>query len=118
MPMDTISYLSDCNNIKLYRGDIVRVKRSVYWHYGIVLSANEIIHYSSYPGHWWIKPASVRIVLFNQFMKKKTEYEVYYSAKSEIEREKIIGKALKRMGEAKYSLLFNNCKQFVDDCKA
>lgn len=117
MSMDTISCLPCYNNIKVHKGDIVRVRRGLYWHYGIVLSDRTIIHYSSYPGHWWQKPASVRIVLWNQFLKKKNKYEIYYEAKSQKERERIIARALHRLGEEKYSLFFNNCKSFVDECK-
>ena len=115
--MVTAGYLSYRSNVKVCKGDIIRVRRGIYWHYGIVLSDNQIIHYSSYPGHWWKKPASVRIVLWHQFLKKKKAYEIYYSAKSGSEGERIISRALQRIGEEKYSLLFNNCKQFVDDCR-
>lgn len=116
MLMDTVSCLHYYNNIKVHKGDIVRVRRGLYWHYGIVFSNAFVIHYSSYPGHWWQKPASIRIAFWNQFLKKKNKFEIYYAAKTQKERDKIIERALCRLGEEKYSLFFNNCKSFVDDC--
>lgn len=104
------------NDIEIYAGDVLRVRRGIYWHYGIVLYKGNIVHYSSYPSHWWKKKASVRVVSFQDFLKKKKIFQIYYRADSYKERYRIVHKALNRMGEERYSLLFNNCKIFVDDC--
>lgn len=114
--MDSVNDRTYGNYIEIYDGDVIRVKRGIYWHYGIVLSKENVVHYSSYPSHWWKKRASIRIVSLQGFLKKKRSFQIYYRADSYKEREKIVYKALNRIGEERYSLLFNNCKMFVDDC--
>ncbi len=115
--MDTVGYLPDCSNTVVWKGDIIRVRRLFYWHYGIVLSEDAIIHYSSYPFHWWQRPVSVRKVGFKEFFNNGKRLEIYYRAASSLERNIIVKNAMLRIGEEQYSLLFNNCKDFVEDCK-
>lgn len=114
--MDSFNNLHGRNNLKLGRGDVLAVWRGLYWHYGIVVSDDNIIHYLPYPYHWWQEPASVRKCSFEEFCKTGRIIKLYYRVDSSEEREYIISRAIARLGEARYSLLLNNCKHFVDYC--
>lgn len=98
----------------LVRGDVLRVRRLVYWHYGIYIDDNCIIHYSCSPNHWWEVKASVKITSLKGFLGKSTKSEIYY--RDSDKSEKIIYNAFARLGEKEYSLFLNNCKHFAEHC--
>lgn len=101
-------------NMVFFKGDVLRVKRFIYWHYGIYINDNCVIHYSCAPSHWWKVKASIKQASLKDFLGKSVRSEVYYR---DIENgEKIAAKAFARLGEKKYSLLLNNCKHLVIYC--
>lgn len=98
----------------LLRGDIIKVKRIFYWHYGIYIDEDCVIHYSCYPHHWWEERASIKITSLYEFCGKNKKEKIYY--RNDKVSEKIIQRAISRLGEKKYSLFSNNCKHLVVDC--
>lgn len=102
--------------MRLERGDVIRVRKMFYWHYGIYISDERIVHYSCAPQHWWEVKPKIKEVSLNGFLGIYKKYEVFF--REEANREIIINKALCRIGEERYSLLSNNCKHFVMSCIA
>lgn len=100
--------------MKYEKGDIIRTRRFIYWHYGIFISENAVINYSCYPKHWWQNRPQIKILSLNDFVRKSKLQEVYY--RSTEKREDIVENAIKCLGETEYSLLNNNCKHFVLSC--
>ena len=111
-------YLQLANAFEIMqKGDIIRIKRKhFYWHYGIYLGLNQVIHYSCHPSSIYKVKASVKICDLSEFCNKSSKFEVYKSHEDSEIRKLAVRKALKRLGEEKYSLIYNNCKHFVRDC--
>lgn len=101
----------------LVKGDLIKVKRLFYWHYGIYIDNDHVIHYSCSPYHWWQVNATVKFTTLNEFIGKKRKRKIYYRGKQYNERITIVQRAMSRLGETQYSLFFNNCKHLVDYCK-
>lgn len=99
---------------ELVKGDIIRVWRFFYWHYGIYVDKDCVIHYSCAPFHWWQASAKVKKTSLVEFLGKKGREKIFY--RCEKDSDKIIQRAIRKLGEEQYSLLFNNCKHFVEYC--
>lgn len=94
-------------------GDHIRVSRTLYTHHGILVGANEVIHYSGEPLEKI--HASVRLDSLETFLGEGTIEVVTYSAALPVEE--TIAKARSRLSESGYHLVFNNCEHFARWCK-
>ena len=124
------------------KGDIVRVKRKrlgildnlehrnkhmtlvdeiiartkSYYHYGIQISENEIVHFVG-PSYFKRKESKIEIISIDSFLRNGTleivkDYKPYFS------REKIVERALSQVGTkfGIYSIPDNNCEHFATWC--
>lgn len=93
-------------------GDHLVTPRIGYTHHGLYLGNQQVIHYSGKSAH---DQGSIQLVTLEEFCNGKAcrvrDYPFrVYGRKESVER------ADQRLGEAKYSLVFNNCEQFVAWC--
>ena len=93
-------------------GDHLVTPRTGYTHHGLYLGNQQVIHYSGKSTH---DQGSIQQVTLEEFCDGKAcrvrDYPFrVYGRKESVERAK------QRLGEAKYSILFNNCEQFVAWC--
>lgn len=95
-------------------GDIVRVRRILYWHYGISCGEGKIVHLTSYPNHLWQTKAEVKMTSISEFAKSSTKVEVFRHPDSN--GYSILKNAYERLGEQGYSIFRFNCRHFVLSC--
>ena len=93
-------------------GDHLVTPRTGYTHHGLYLGNQHVIHYSGKSAH---DLGSIQQVTLEEFCDGKAcrvrDYPFrVYGRKESVER------AHQRLGEAHYSILFNNCEQFVAWC--
>ena len=93
-------------------GDHLVTPRTGYTHHGLYLGNQQVIHYSGKSVH---DQGSIQQVSLEEFCDGKAcrvrDYPFrVYGRKESVERAK------QRLGEANYSILFNNCEQFVAWC--
>lgn len=93
-------------------GDHLVTPRTGYTHHGLYLGNRQVIHYSGKTHHG---QGSIQLVSLDEFCDGKAcrvrDYPFrVYGRKESVER------AEQRLGEANYSILFNNCEQFVAWC--
>ena len=93
-------------------GDHLVTPRTGYTHHGLYLGNQQVIHYSGKTSH---DQGSIQQVTLEEFCDGKAcrvrDYPFrVYGRKESVER------AHQRLGEANYSVLFNNCEQFVAWC--
>ena len=93
-------------------GDHLVTPRTGYTHHGLYLGNQQVIHYSGKSAH---DQGSIQLVTLEEFCDGKAcrvrDYPFrVYGRKESVERAK------QRLGEAHYSILFNNCEQFVAWC--
>lgn len=93
------------------RGDHISVSRGIYNHHAIDLGNGTVIQYGAGIGDGNPK---IEIVPFNVFS-KGGRWKVERSVCGD-NCEKIVNRALARLGEQKYSILFNNCEHFANWC--
>ena len=93
-------------------GDHLVTPRTGYTHHGLYLGNQQVIHYSGKTHH---DQGSIQLVSLDEFCEGKAcrvrDYPFrVYGRKESVERAEL------RLGEANYSILFNNCEQFVAWC--
>ena len=93
-------------------GDHLVTPRTGYTHHGLYLGNQQVIHYSGKSRH---DQGSIQQVTLEEFCDGNScrvrDYPFrVYGRKESVER------AYERLGEASYSILFNNCEQFVAWC--
>lgn len=101
-------------------GDIVRVKVSFYYHYGIFVSEDEVIGFGLADGP--SKPADEIFVLSSDVYTFLMGGDLEVGTPEGEEKRKmrsrkeIVKLARERIGEGGYDILHNNCEHFVTDC--
>lgn len=112
-------------------GDHIRIFRVseliTYYHHGIYISENEVIHFTSFSEDASITNTSEFKIMNTPFKGKygflrnsEFNYEIRkYSMLEKIPKNKvsvIIEKAKSKIGESGYNFLTNNCEHFAYDC--
>lgn len=96
-------------------GDHLVIDCGLYTHHGLYVGNNQVIHYAGYAlGSKTIK-GTVEEVTLDSFAQGKAitrqiHLDPLYTPNEAVNR------ARSRIGEQSYSLLFNNCEQFVNWC--
>lgn len=104
------------------KGDHIRVKRrSLYYHHGIYVSDNEVIHFTGADGDSildWSKCEVISTDLAQFSRGGRVEVREYTDAEvvDLYPAEHIVAYAKSCMGEKGYNLLFNNCEHFANMC--
>ncbi len=101
-------------------GDVVRVKVSFYYHYGIFVSEDEIIQFGL-PDEPMRAADKIKVCQSDVYtflaggmlevgVPCKEEKKKMYSA------QKIVANAKEQLGKGGYDILHNNCEHFVNRC--
>ncbi len=102
------------------KGDHIRVNRVVYYHHGIYVSDNKVIHYNTEgDGDGLSGNAKVLCTSLDDFLEGgKCQVRNYSSyEKKLLFPAGIIAKRAKgKLGEKGYNLVFNNCEHFANWC--
>ena len=95
------------------KGDHLVVGRGGYSHHGIDLGNGQVIHYIG------DKSSKIKAAVKIESMQKFAAGGRVYpgSSKTKYSRDEIVRRAKSRLGERKYSLVGNNCEQFVSWCR-
>ena len=94
-------------------GDHIKVRRNIYSHHGIYIGNDEIVHYG---GELKNRDcAQVCKVSLDVFLQGGTP-DIVKHRNVQFTPEEIVERALSRMGEAKYDLVFENCEHFATWC--
>lgn len=108
---------------RLRNGDVIRVKRGLYAHYGVYVDAPDgghVIHYTGTEGHSDFKGV-VRETSLAQFLEGDGEYSVCRFDSDEYPQifsgDETVRRARARIGERRYNLLGHNCEHFAVECK-
>ena len=107
-------------NIKPNPGDHIRVKRFLYFHHGIYVSDDEVIHFTDgTKKEISLKNAKVRATSLKNFLFDGKLQVANYSGsekKKIFPPEKIVERAKSRLGDKSYNLVFRNCEHFSNWC--
>lgn len=97
-------------------GSHIKTSRTGYSHHGIYCGNSEVVHYSGFAQA--LKKGRLEITTLEGFLGSETKYYVinYPSDKVRFSSEEIIERALSRVGEDSYNLVFNNCEHFATWC--
>lgn len=104
----------------LYPGDHIRVKRDHYYHHGIYVGNDEVIHFTGLNNDS-IENASevlVRKTSLEFFLKDGVAEHAVYSRKEKRrlnDQKTICELANSRLGEGNYNLVVNNCETFANE---
>ncbi|WP_434141507.1 lecithin retinol acyltransferase family protein (plasmid) [Pseudomonas luteola] len=97
----------------MHLGDHLISRRTGYTHHGIHIGNNQVIHYSGFAKAYQKGPISITSIEEfrdgQNLIIKKHPKRKYNSIET-------ITRALGRLGEGKYNLIFNNCEHFVNWC--
>jgi len=98
-------------------GDILCVNRGLYKHYGIYAGKSTVIHYTAPDGDFGID-ASICTTTLKEFEDGgKVQVVKLHGTGKQFSSEETVRRALSRIGEKKYNLLYNNCEHFAFWCK-
>ncbi|MCQ2795722.1 MAG: lecithin retinol acyltransferase family protein [Bacilli bacterium] len=105
----------------LEKGDHIRVSRNYYYHHGIYLGNNEVIHYTAENNDGIANPSDVKVrkTSLDFFASNSPVEKAIYSRKEKKNRnlvETIISNAFSHLGEGAYNFVNNNCEHFVNKC--
>lgn len=95
------------------RGDHVRVKRVGYYHHGIEIGNNRVVHFTGEPGRK--ANASIQETSMDEFLDGGALETVPYARSIPVEE--TVEVATQHLGRTDYSLVFNNCEHFARYCK-
>jgi hypothetical protein len=101
------------STIQLVPGDHLRVQRAGYWHHAILIDCGRVVHYTGLRNGKAV--ASIQTGPLNDFA-MGCRFEVVHYRKSD-SAVVVIRRALSRLGESSYKVLFNNCEHFATWCK-
>ncbi len=109
------------SNILPKYGSQIRVNRGLYYHHGIYIDDNNVVHFASLEPGKELDPASASVVCtsLEQFLKGGTlEVRSYNESELKVKRSEteIVNVALSRLGEKGYNIINNNCEHFSNDC--
>lgn len=101
-------------------GDIIRVKISFYYHYGIFVDDKTIIQFGL-PSNVTQPPEDVEVLTTDiQTFLNGSELETAVLSHGERKKafspDAVVQNALSRIGEKGYHILYNNCEHFVHGC--
>lgn len=97
-------------------GSHIKMSRTGYSHHGIYCGNGEVVHYSGFAQA--LKKGALEITTLERFLDGRTQYYVieYPADKVRFSSEEIVNRALNRVGEDSYNLVFNNCEHFAAWC--
>ena len=105
----------------LKEGDHIRVKRPTYFHHGLYVGNNEVIHYTSLQDDGVSSPdeVEVRKTSLSFFAKEEIVEVASLSLKEKFfkrSKKETVRLATSSLGEKNYSFIHNNCEDFANRC--
>lgn len=102
-------------------GDIVRVYNGRFYHFGIYIGNETIVHFAGPDAETLTDPslAVIRKDSLDHFAMGRPMEVREYSFRERFRKfppGKIIENALRHVGEAGYDIIYNNCEHFVNKC--
>jgi len=88
----------------------VRVWTGLYWHHGIFLGEGRVAEFAN-----WFHGGAIRIVDLPGFSKGRRIDVVEHE--HALTPDEVVERAIGRVGEAGYDVVFNNCEHFATWCK-
>ena len=131
-------------NINLLAGDVIKVQRTGYWHVGVYIGNDEVIHFSSLHSDTSSSDNKIIKTSLLQFLRNQKRYEkvkfplpdappasskedpLEYFFKDYLfhnpdyklyPAHQVVERAKSRLGEGNYDLISNNCEHFAIWCK-
>lgn len=97
-------------------GSHIKTYRTGYSHHGIYCGNGQVVHYSGFAQAF--KKGSLEITTLERFLGSEKKYYVikYPANKVMFSAKDIVRRALSRIGEDRYNLVFNNCEHFAAWC--
>lgn len=95
------------------RGDHLSASRGLYRHHGIDCGDGTVVHFDG--GPFGVGSGIVRRTSFAEFMGDGSV--VLERHESSFDPNDVVRRALSRLGESGYDVLFNNCEHFATWCK-
>ena len=97
-------------------GSHIKTYRTGYSHHGIYCGNGQVVHYSGFAQAF--KKGSLEITTLERFLGSEKKYYVikYPANKAMFSAKDIVRRALSRIGEDRYNLVFNNCEHFAAWC--
>jgi hypothetical protein len=95
------------------KSDHIKVWRGSYWHHGIDVGDGHVIHFTGGLGHK--KNAVIKKTIIKTFQRGRECLTVRYA--QSLVPDVVIERAYSLLGQANYSLFFNNCEHFACYCK-
>jgi hypothetical protein len=93
-------------------GSHIKVSRGVYTHHGVYIGNQQVVHYTGEVGRK--HNARVQVDDLSTFARGGTVEVVRYAKR--LSRRAAVERALSRVGECSYDLVFNNCEHFARWC--
>ena len=102
-------------------GDIIRVNTGRYYHFGIYIGNDAVIHFAGPDAHTLTDASKARIRRdpLDRFSMGKSLEVREYSLKEKLKKRppaKVIEYAESQLGNAGYDIIYNNCEHFVNRC--
>ena len=101
---------------KLFPGIHIAISRGLYTHHGIYMRNGKVIHYSGFAEFG--KKGAIEETSFEEFLGGRSDLKIieYSSNMNTYTPEQVMERALSRVGENSYNLIFNNCEHFACWC--
>ncbi|MCQ1060769.1 lecithin retinol acyltransferase family protein [Photobacterium sp. ZSDE20] len=96
----------------MYKGDHLVSDRTGYDHHGIYMGDGKVIHYSGFGSS--LDKGAIEVTSLEDFTNGNGCKVVEHFVESSYDADVRIDRALSRLGEEGYNLLWNNCESFVN----
>lgn len=106
------------NNFK--KGDVIKCFRGLYWHFGVYVGNNKVIHFSTRDnGDFDVKNANIIETSLDQFS-QGCHTSVDNSVPARFSSDEIVNRAKRKLGteSESYNIITNNCEHFANWCKS
>ena len=101
-------------------GDILKVFRGLYYHYGVYVGYNQVVHYSGAGDSIFSEISNAQIIKTSlETFANGDEVEVDYSETPIYSGSEVARRAKAQVGKLKgdYNFIFNNCEHFANWCR-
>ncbi|WP_019672855.1 lecithin retinol acyltransferase family protein [Psychrobacter lutiphocae] len=101
---------------RLKVGTHIKVNRLGYTHHGIYIGDGQVVHYSGFSEMF--KKGEIALTTLDDFLGNQERFYIVEYSSSEVvySPDEIVERALSRVGEDDYNLMFNNCEHFACWC--
>ena len=107
---------------KAQHGDVIKVNRTLYAHYGIYVEGGTVIHYNNEEGgNFSDLSGFVQETSLERFLDGEKSYYICEFNRKDYPKiyspEETVARARSKLGKGGYNLITNNCEHFAVWCK-